>query len=390
MNASGAMRLPISYQSQKTQLEHSMNKNFADRFKPLLPWAALLAIMVVLFAVPQAAWATGSTASTTSQFQFASDDYFINVILKGILGNIINPTAASAGQTVSGAGTLGTVFKTFNMGVAFFGSVIVVFITLVGVLQSGNDGEFLGRKWSSMWVPVRFATGSALMLPLTSSGYSYSQAIVLWIASQGVGFADTLWTTIVNDIGIKNGMTLSKQIDVESVVKEAALAEICVATLNAIDTAANNGVASSPAKYGYKMNDNKTALTAFVPVRTVNAKWGDTSSLTNSSVAGACGSVNYSVNVNSNSATPNAMGMSAQNTNRLSDPYMLVRNAVADTHNAQIEILHSKFEPKAQAIVAEFMKETATANADPMTTLKPLFDAMFTEMTLLEHPSLLP
>jgi len=322
----------------------------ANRFKPLLPCAVLLAMLFSLFLMPQMAWASGSTtiASASGQFQFAQDDYFINVILKGILGNIINPTSASAGQTVSGSGTLGEVFRTFNMGIAFFGSVIVVFITMVGVLQSGNDGEFLGRKWSSMWVPVRFATGSALMLPLTSSGYSYCQAIVLWIASQGVGFADTLWTTIVNQIGIKNGITLTAQVDVGSVVRSVAMAELCTAALNRIESnAAAAGGGASNVSYGFRMND----VTAN-DVRTINAKWGNTNSLADTSTGGACGTINYAYN---------------EDTNRLSDPYVLIRKNVADTHLQQIEALSNDYRARSEAIVAKYFATDGSnsANYDP-------------------------
>lgn len=313
-----------------------MTRNFAHRLMPMLPSGVALLLMACLMLASQSAWAQ------SNQFQFAPDSYFINVILKGILGDVINPSAASAGSVVTGNGTLGEVFRTFNLGVAFFGSVIVVFITLVGVLQSGNDGEFLGRKWSSMWVPVRFAAGSVLMLPLTSSGYSYCQAIVLWIASQGIGFADTLWSTIATRIGMKDGMELTQQMDLTSVTKAVALAEICAAGLNTLQSNAMGASAPEPIRL-IATDVSKEG------VRTMRFVWTRPSAVTSTQEDSSCGSISYSVN---------------GTLNRLSDPYVQVREAVAGAHANQIRALSNKYRPMAEGIVSAYLS-SSEAGSDP-------------------------
>lgn len=322
-----------------------MIRNPDHGLKSKLPWVAMLAIAAICLLLPQAAFAT-------SAFTFAPDDYFINVILKGVLGDIINPAAGAATTTVTGQGHLGGVFKQFNIGVAFFGSVIVVFITLVGVLQSGNDGEFLGRKWSSMWVPFRFAAGSALMLPLTASGYSYCQAMVLWVASQGIGFADTLWTTIVNEVGIKDGMKLTAQTDIGSVVRQIAISELCKAQLSHMETTAASGVS-----YGFKLTDSTPALGSS---RSIVAKWGNTQTLTDPNVSGACGGIEYSYKTGPNFLT---------STSPISDPYLPLRKAVGDVHFDQITKLQAKYENTAKEIIAKFNATTSAAGSDPTSDL---------------------
>jgi conjugal transfer/type IV secretion protein DotA/TraY len=169
------------------------------------------------------------------QFTTPPDDYFINYMLGGLLGNnIVDPNGATAQATITGNGTMGEIFRQFNLGVAFFGSLMVLFLTIVGVMQTGHDGEFLGRKWSSMWVPVRFAFGSALMLPLTNSGYNFIQALILWIATQGVGFADSVWNTAVDTLAVKNGTQISAQIPSRDVMENVAKSMACVNVFNRI------------------------------------------------------------------------------------------------------------------------------------------------------------
>ena len=280
-------------------------------------------------------------ADAVQQFKFADDSYFINVILKGILGNVINPGADGAGSVITGPGTLGEIFRTFNLGVAFFGSVIVVFVTVVGVLQSGNDGEFLGRKWSSMWVPIRFATGSALMLPLSASGYSYCQAIVLWIASQGIGFADTLWSTVVSNLVVKNGIQLTKGVDTLGIVRTVAMAEVCSAFVNAM----NQSIASES---GTTAPDSISLRTMDTPGTIYNGylrsvKWDWTRSDSSSTVGNkesTCGSLSYSVNMSANA---------------LSDPYEGVRNSMANYHLKTIQkMAQDDFRPLAMTIANKY------------------------------------
>ena len=313
------------------------------------PWAmALLPLLLMMaFFLPQIAFAQGGSGASGSQFQFANNDYFINVILRGVLGDIINVGASNAQQTVTGSGTLGEVFRTMNLGIAFFGSMIVIFITVVGILQSGNDGEFLGRKWSSMWVPVRFATGSALMLPLTASGYSYCQALVIWIAAQGVGFADTLWNSIVQNIVVKNGSQISATYDTKRILTNIATFEACVKAVNL----ANNGTTSwgriGPVVSTFTNESGQE-------MKQVSYFWGNPDSgflgLDPSNQRTACGELKY--------AYPD--------TAAYEDPYKNIRVAV-DTFNRQaIEKYSNVYASEFQAIVTEIQKEDGTSNPVPL------------------------
>lgn len=125
-------------------------------------------------------------------FQASANDqslFYLGQIF-GYVGNVL-PTQAG------GSLLLGTMFKTFNSVVLAVGALMVVYITIVGVMATAHEGEFLGKKWHSLWVPIRTVLGIAALVP-TPSGYSSIQIIMMWIIVQGIGAADNIWNTVLN------------------------------------------------------------------------------------------------------------------------------------------------------------------------------------------------
>ncbi|WP_231272174.1 DotA/TraY family protein [Pseudomonas aeruginosa] len=74
------------------------------------------------------------------------------------------------------------------------GTLIVSYVAAMGTINTANDGEAMGRNWSSLWTPVRIVAGGAVLLP-TASGYSFIQLVVLMFALWGVGFANGTYKT---------------------------------------------------------------------------------------------------------------------------------------------------------------------------------------------------
>jgi hypothetical protein len=98
---------------------------------------------------------------------------------------------------------LGTMFKTFNSVILAVGALIVVYVTIVGVMNTAHEGQFMGKNWNNLWLPIRTVLGIAALVP-TGSGYSGLQIVMMWVILQGIGAADTLWGTalsFVNEMG---------------------------------------------------------------------------------------------------------------------------------------------------------------------------------------------
>src|SRR3990167_8732697 len=125
-------------------------------------------------------------------FTIAPNDQSVNYLatLFGSVGTVLtNPNA--------GISLIGTMFQTFNTMALTIAGAMVVYITVMGVLSSASEGEFMGKKFTNMWVPIRMVFGIAGLVPV-SGGYCTIQIIIMWIVLQGVGAADSLWNTVLN------------------------------------------------------------------------------------------------------------------------------------------------------------------------------------------------
>lgn len=127
-------------------------------------------------------------------FTPSSNDQSIYYLYQ-IFGNVGNlfQNAQGTGQASM---VLGTMFKTFNTFVLAVGTLIIIYVTVVGIMKTASEGEFLGKQWNSIWLPIRMVIGIAALVP-TASGYSSIQIVMMWIILQGIGAADTVWTTVL-------------------------------------------------------------------------------------------------------------------------------------------------------------------------------------------------
>lgn len=128
-------------------------------------------------------------------FQLAPGDQSVQYLaylfgsVNGVLNvNDINPKSITI---------LGTLFNVFNTTIATIAALMIVYVTVVGVIGSAAEGEMMGRKWKSVWIPIRAVLGIALMVP-AGSGYSGIQVAMMWVVVQGVGAADVVWNTALN------------------------------------------------------------------------------------------------------------------------------------------------------------------------------------------------
>lgn len=97
----------------------------------------------------------------------------------------------------TGSQVVGMMFGAFNSIILVMASTVLSYILFVSILNTSHEGEFLGKKWSSIWVPLRTVMGVGLLLP-KATGYSFIQIMVMWVVVQGVGAADQVWNVALN------------------------------------------------------------------------------------------------------------------------------------------------------------------------------------------------
>lgn len=124
-------------------------------------------------------------ADETISFAPPATDYSVSWLANifGVVDGVLHGT---------GSQIVGRMFSVFNAAVMALGGIIITYTMLVSTMNTAHEGEMLGKKWSSIWVPVRATAGFALLVP-KASGYCLLQVFVMWVVVQGVGAADKLW-----------------------------------------------------------------------------------------------------------------------------------------------------------------------------------------------------
>lgn len=124
--------------------------------------------------------------------------------LSNIFGNVEGVLVSTGSQI------LGQMMSILNMAILSLGSIVIMYTLVIGTLNTAHEGEFLGKHWSSIWLPVRCCTGLALLVP-KASGYNLIQIFVMWFIVQGVGAADKVWNAVLDYMNEGGQLVVAKQ-----------------------------------------------------------------------------------------------------------------------------------------------------------------------------------
>lgn len=117
-----------------------------------------------------------------------------------------------------------SMIQIMNQIIFFLGIIIVLYTGLTSTIQTAQEGEVMGKKWSTIWTPVRAAFGLFLLLPSPNTGYSYIQIVIMYFIIQGVGAANALWERVVD--GMLRGESVANTVSENSSGQSARQAEV--------------------------------------------------------------------------------------------------------------------------------------------------------------------
>lgn len=107
-----------------------------------------------------------------------------------LLGDFFsNPTSMIGGQVT----VIGSMFLVFNMGVFIIGVVWAGYGLVSGIVETAEKGEVLGRRQSTIWMPIRLGIGVTGIVPVFA-GFSPAQAFMVVMTTLGIGLANTMYT----------------------------------------------------------------------------------------------------------------------------------------------------------------------------------------------------
>lgn len=128
---------------------------------------------------------SGQVAAQT--FEVPDTDQSKKIFIDSLFGPLVG----------AGDSEFSSVIGMFNAAMLLLAGILVAYTLVAGTMSTAHDGEMLGKRWSSMWIPIRTSVGAAMIFPL-SSGFCAIQYIVMWIAMQGIGFADKMVSAFMN------------------------------------------------------------------------------------------------------------------------------------------------------------------------------------------------
>lgn len=142
--------------------------------------------------------------NAVSNAQGANDD--AHKILTELFGS--NWDNLFSGQA-SGGGVASALFDIFGYmnAVTLVGvSVMLFYVITVGIIGTAHEGEALGKRYSTLWTPIRSVSSIAMLMPLPGSGgISLLQALLLMCISVGSNSANYVWGKTLDFLNANGG-----------------------------------------------------------------------------------------------------------------------------------------------------------------------------------------
>lgn len=326
-------------------------------FRKLSSYLGIRDISKLKFFLPVLLGLSPTLALAANLFDVPSGDVSMKV-LGAIFGGLMD-----SGTGGMNADPLLSGIKYFNGGCLIIGGVLAGYTILAGTLNTAHDGEMLGKKFSSVWIPVRYSIGTALVLPVVGGGYCVMQALVMWLVTQGIGLADGVWGAYMsNPTSAANTNITTVNESALAVAKNAFSASMCYQSY-ARAIGESSSVLNWISEYKYTMTKTSTGYV-----------YGDS----NSSVRrNGCGEVNYpraqapSITVVNSTPTTNQGYLGDIGT--IFAPMDI--SSINQAHMAQTDDLVSKMDNLAKTVIAT--APAATANGVSGVALTPEQSAQY-------------
>lgn len=125
----------------------------------------------------------------------------------------------SLGQESNASQFLNNLFQMFNGVILAVAMFILSYVSIISTVNTAQEGQVMGKKWSSIWIPLRSTIGLLLLAPVPGSGYSSLQVVIMWIVLNGIGAADQMWSFVLNNLSQGISATQKDEINRKDVIK---------------------------------------------------------------------------------------------------------------------------------------------------------------------------
>ena len=129
---------------------------------------------------------------------------------------------------------LQALFQFYSMGLLLVGIFILLYYVIVIVAETAQTGTPFGKRFNTVWAPLRLVMAFGLLIPITN-GLNSAQFITLYAAKFGSNFATNGWIVFNHTINseaanMAGGSKLAikpKEADVMGLLQSITLAQTC-------------------------------------------------------------------------------------------------------------------------------------------------------------------
>lgn len=134
---------------------------------------------------------------TTAMAETKSVGYYIDLARNDMSMDMLGQLFGSIGGLWFGKTTpLTSIFLGYNVAVMSVGMFFLLYTASSGFIQTSQEGEIFGKRYSTIWLPIRLTVGTMGILPMFG-GWSGAQAVMFFATALGIGFANAGWQVAV-------------------------------------------------------------------------------------------------------------------------------------------------------------------------------------------------
>lgn len=309
--------------------------------KPKNPISIRTGLMVMAFLMAPSVAHAGlmdDVAELLTTINRETDESF--GMLRSVLGDFaLDPFRTSDGSTGS---LMASMFKEFNMFIFSAACIWMAYNMIAGLAQTMHEGVVLGKRMSTVWVPVRVAFGTASLMPVFG-GWAFCQALMVIASLLGIAGANRVATTAIESTAAfqttVNPMGNIKQAaQIQNIELYMAKAAACQRASYDMAAAMQAGSQATPTDFPVTLNaaaDNGTAIVMKFAGRQSSGQYG----------AATCGEIKLQFSPRSNTGLASTFGFRVADVN-----YTGIRTRAMEAHASTLNTTYAAAQAMIQGV----------------------------------------
>lgn len=218
----------------------------------------LIIVQLIMIAVSGAVSQAHATSFFSTEPAHVNTDVVL-IFLEQVFGpdiGVFETNSEAIGTPIHSA--LYAMLSFYSQAMMVLAVFIVVYYIITVVGEAAISGTPFGRRFNSMWAPIRLIVALGLLVPL-GSGLNSAQYITLYTAKMGSGLASQGWMRFA-EIANQPGQVFAKAMPpkIEALVKGVFLSEVCRHASNRVQSEGGSDVVQNVTVVGANVTNGFT------------------------------------------------------------------------------------------------------------------------------------